>query len=104
MSFVADVIDQIPSISVITQIEALSWVNPDKKKEAIVRSFVTDATILPLTSDIVLQCVKIRRGQKIKTPDAIIAATAIVYNLTLVTSDSDFKNIDGLNSIDPMKL
>ncbi|MFN8360622.1 MAG: PIN domain-containing protein [Candidatus Kapaibacterium sp.] len=34
-------------------------------------------------------------------PDAIIAATAIVHQRTLITSDSDFKNIPGLLVIDP---
>ena len=46
MDFVADVIDQRPNISVITEIEALSWHNPDKSKEAIVRAFIEDANIL----------------------------------------------------------
>ncbi len=33
MAFVAEIIDQTPTISVITQIEALSWVNPDRSRE-----------------------------------------------------------------------
>jgi len=42
---------------------------------------------------------------KIKLPDAIIAATAIVYDLILVTRNiSDFKNIDGLHVVDPHML
>jgi len=45
--------------------------------------------------------VKIRRGKKIKTPDAIIAATAIVHNLTLITGDGDFNNIKGLSIVNP---
>ena len=57
-----------------------------------------------LTPDVISQCVRIRRIKKIKTPDAIIAATAIVYNLTLITSDIDFNNIEGLNIIDPHNL
>lgn len=101
MDFIADVIDQIPNISVITEIEALSWINPDKSKEAIVQEFIQDATVLGLTPDVISECVKIRRSKKIKTPDAIIAATAIVHSLTLITSDSDFNNIQGLQLIDP---
>jgi predicted nucleic acid-binding protein len=97
MDFMAGVLDQTPTISVITEIEALSWVNPDKSKEQIVEAFVQDATVLA-------QCVSIRRSRKIKTPDAIIAATAIFHNLTLVTSDSDFDNIQGLKVIDPSGL
>jgi hypothetical protein len=40
MNFIADVLDQTPIIFVITQIEALSWINPEKSKELIVKSFV----------------------------------------------------------------
>lgn len=104
IDFVATVIDQTPAISVITAIEALSWVSPDKSKEVIVKTFIEDANILPLSPDVVAQCVKIRRSRKVKIPDAIIAATAIVHNLTLITSDNDFNSIEGLNIIDPHNL
>ncbi|MEQ1732579.1 MAG: type II toxin-antitoxin system VapC family toxin [Bacteroidia bacterium] len=104
MSFMADVLDQTPTISVITEIEALSWINPDKTKEQIVKSFINDANVLPLTNAIVAECIIIRRSRKIKTPDAIMAATAIVHNLTLITSDTDFKNIAELKTIDPHSL
>jgi predicted nucleic acid-binding protein len=104
MVFMAEVFDQTPTISVITEIEALSWINSDKSKEQIVKAFVNDATVLALTPAVVAQCVSIRRSRKMKTPDAIIAATAIVHNQTLVTSDSDFNNIEGLKTIDPHSL
>ncbi len=104
MDFMAEVLDQTPCISVITEIEALSWISPDKSKEQIVKSFVQNATVLALTPAVVAQCISIRRSRKIKTPDAIMAATAIFHHLTLITSDSDFKNIDGLKVIDPHSL
>lgn len=104
MNFMADVLDQTPIISVITEIEALSWISSDKAKEQIVKDFIQDATVLALTPAIVSQCISIRRSRKIKTPDAIIAATAIVHNLTIITSDSDFKNITGLKVVDPLNL
>jgi predicted nucleic acid-binding protein len=104
MDFMAEVLDQTPTISVISEIEALSWINPDKSKEQIVKAFIQDATVLTLTPDVVAQCVSIRRSRKIKIPDAIMAATAIVHNRTLITSDSDFKNIAGLNVIHPLNL
>jgi predicted nucleic acid-binding protein len=34
----------------------------------------------------------------------LFAATAVVHNLTLITSDSDFNNIKGLSIIDPHQL
>ena len=90
MDFIAGVIDQTPNISVITEIEALSWINADKNKEKIIEEFIHDSNILALTPNIVKQCIMIRRAKKIKTPDAIIAATAIIHSLTLLTSDSEF--------------
>jgi predicted nucleic acid-binding protein len=40
-----------------------------------------------------------------KLPDAIIAATALVYDLTLITRNtSDFKNMEGLKVINPFDL
>jgi predicted nucleic acid-binding protein len=82
----------------------LSWINPDKSKEQIVKAFVQDANVLALTPAVVAQCVSIRRSRKIKTPDAIMVATAIVHNLTLITSDKDFDNIEGLQVMDPRSL
>ena len=101
--FMVTVIDQIPNISIITQIEALSWVNKDKSKELIIKDFVLNSIILPIDQDIVNTCVKIKRGRKIKMPDSIIAATAISKNLTLITSDKDFNKIKSLKLIDPLE-
>jgi len=105
MDFVAKVIDQIPNISVITEIEALSWRSSnDKNKEIIIQSFVNDSTILPLSPNVVKRCIRIRRQKKIKTPDAIIAATAIEHDYILLTSDTDFNNIPHLLVLDPCNM
>jgi predicted nucleic acid-binding protein len=104
MKFVAEIMDQIPKISVITEIEALSWLNPDKTKERIIQEFINDANVLALTPAIVKRCIALRRNRKIKTPDSIIAATAIVHNLILLTSDRHFSNIQELQVLDPQTL
>lgn len=104
MVFISEIIDQTPIISVITEIEALSWISTDKEKEKIVREFISDSKILNLNPDIVTQCVKIRRSRKIKTPDAIIAATAIFYDLILITNDKDFEGIQNLKLLNPFSI
>jgi predicted nucleic acid-binding protein len=104
MNFVSDVIDLTPNISVITVIEALSWHSPEKRHEAIIKDFVDNSNILGLPQKVVARCVQIRRNKKIKTPDAIIAATAIENGLTLITSDNDFANIPELALINPNNL
>ena len=52
-----------------------------------------------------MQCVKVRKGKKIKTPDAIIAATALANGYTLITNNiTDFKNIPGLKIPNPFTI
>lgn len=100
-NFISEIIDQTPIISVITEIEALSWVSQNKKKEKIISDFISDSKIVTLNSEIVSLCIKIRRSKKIKTPDAIIAATAIFYDLILITNDKDFDGIQNLKLLNP---
>ena len=58
-----------------------------------------------INREIIETTISIRQKHKIKLPDAIIAATAIVYGLTIATRNiSDFKNIEGLNCINPWDL
>ena len=104
LDFLGKVIDNVPNLSVITEIEALSWINADKDKERILREFIGDSTIWGVTPQVVQQCVSIRRSRKIKTPNAIIAATAIVNNLILISSDANFEGVQGLRIINPRNI
>ncbi|MEZ0483414.1 PIN domain-containing protein [Fibrella aquatica] len=48
------------------------------------------------------QTIALRKARKIKVPDAIIAATALVNQLTLITNNTkDFLNIPSLSILDP---
>ena len=60
------------------------------------------SVVLNLNDAVVVQTISICKSHKIKLPDAIIAASAIVYNFTLLTRNiDDFKRIDGLNLLNP---
>jgi len=101
MDFMNTVIDAIPNVSVVTKIEVLGFNTPDEYYTTL-SNFINDATVLDLTNNIVEASIEIRKKHKTKLPDAIIAATALVYDLTLITRNtSDFKNIQGLQIIDP---
>jgi len=98
------VIDAVPNFSVITQIELLCW-KTDSVTEQKVKDFINDSVILDITPDVIKHCVNIRRNKKVKTPDGIIAATALTYGYTLITSnEKDFKNIKGLKILNPHKV
>jgi predicted nucleic acid-binding protein len=104
MVFLDRVIDAIPNLSVISQIELLCW-NTDDTTALSVQNFITDSIVLDINSDIIAYCVSIRKGKKIKTPDAIIAATALACDYTLITNnEKDFVGINGLKLVNPHKM
>ena len=104
MLFMSSVIDATPHLSIITQIELLCW-KAEKNLEHKIANFITDSIILDIDTEVVDFCVKIRKNKKIKTPDAIIAATALANKYILITNnENDFKNINGLKIINPHKL
>lgn len=91
-----------PCISVITEIELLCWKTPTQKDAELLNNFINDALVIELESPIKLKTADIRKLHKIKLPDAIIAATAVVYGYTLLTRNvNDFKNIEGVKMINP---
>ena len=63
------------------------------------------ANIFYIDEIIADKTIELRKKYKIKLPDAIIAATAIVYNLILVSLNiTDFHKIEGINIINPYTL
>jgi predicted nucleic acid-binding protein len=104
MDFMNTVIDAVPNISVVTKIEVLGFNAPEQHYQ-LLTNFIHDATVLDLSNNVVEASIDIRKKHKTKLPDAIIAATALVYDLVLISRNtSDFKNIDGLQVIDPHSL
>ena len=66
---------------------------------------MNDSTVLDLSSNVVDASIEVRKNNKNKLPDAIIAATALVYDLVIISRNvSDFKNITGIQVIDPYSL
>lgn len=100
-------IDYIPEIilSVITRIELLSWQNATKSQTTILENYIGDAEVIDLSEHVVRKTINIRKERRIKLPDAVIAATALVYDLVLLTRNtSDFKGIDGLELVNPWEI
>ncbi len=84
-------------VSVITEIELLGEKNIEPKILKGRTSILSDCMILPFDETIKLLAITLKQKVGIKVPDAIIAATAIKHNLTLLTADKGFKNISGLS-------
>ena len=91
-----------PTISAITEIELFCWKTTSTHGIKVLNKFLNKVSIIELEQPIKLKTVDIRKQIRIKLPDAIIAATAIVHKLTLVTrNDKDFKDIHRLKIINP---
>ena len=96
------VLQMPPVISAVTYMEALGWHQATSSQLRILKKFMEAATILPIEQPVMETTVWLRQQKKIGLGDAIIAATAIVYNKVLVTRNvSDFKSIDGLVIFNP---
>ena len=78
-------------VSEITRMELLGYPDISSDEEAIINQFLSLVEILPCDEIVVNRVIKLRRmSKKLKLPDAIIAATAIEYQLTLVSRDKVF--------------
>lgn len=88
--------EEIPFISVVTEIEILGVKDLSKLEVDIREIAIETCTIIPLTNKIIQRVIEIKREHKVLVPDAIIAATAIEEELTLVTADKGFKRIKNL--------
>lgn len=82
------------NISVITKIEFLGWRKLNNKQMQKAKEFLSFATVISLNRLISDRTIIIKQSHNIKLPDAIIAATALSRNFTLVTRNSeDFKEL-----------
>lgn len=88
-------------ISIITKIEFLGWnefgINRALYNQA--KAFIHHATVYDLTARVVEQTIRLRQRYRTKTPDAIIAATAMLNRLTVITHNTDDFNRLGAKTL-----
>ena len=92
--FMDSLVDEDSKVSFITQIELLVW-NPPIPEDIVIREeFLEGSEIHYINDEIIKGAIKIRKITNIKLPDAIIAATAINKEYTLLsTNDNDFTKV-----------
>ena len=105
MDFLNAIVDNEPMISIVTKIETLGFNFISLDEQNTMETFINGTATLDLNNDIVNKTIDIRKSKKIKLPDAIIAATALGYDLILISRNTaDFVGIKGLQVIDPYAL
>jgi predicted nucleic acid-binding protein len=68
-------------------------------EKSIISGILKDCYIIGMDSFIKQKAIEIRQRNRVKLPDAIIAATAIHKGLSLVTADKGFQKITDLDLI-----
>lgn len=100
-AFMSKIIDEEFNISFISKIEVLGHSSADDN----LTQFIKLANVYDINSELIDATINLRSARKIKIPDAIIAATALIYELILVTRNvNDFKNISGLKVVNSWEL
>ena len=83
-------------VSIITEIELLGFEDLTVAEKIKINFFLSECKIIPLDDDVKNICIEIKQKCKVKTPDAIVAATSILLQLPLITSDKGFEKIEDL--------
>ena len=86
-------------ISVITEMELLSFRSITEEEENIIRRITAKCMYFPLSNTIKEKAISIRRKYGTKLPDSIVAATAICVGVPLITADKGFCKIAELDLI-----
>ena len=82
-------------ISVITYMEVLGYQFRNLKEEEFVKEMIEAFRLFFIDQKIADMAIEIRKNLRIKLPDAIIAATAKVLDLCLVTRNiDDFRKVE----------
>ncbi|MBF0154728.1 MAG: type II toxin-antitoxin system VapC family toxin [Magnetococcales bacterium] len=92
------------AISIMTTIELLGWRRHTDQSRRDAANLLARMRELPLGRQEAEAAITLRSRSAIRLGDAIIAATALIHHLPLMTRNvSDFKNINGLTLLNPFE-
>ncbi len=86
-------------VSVITEMELLSYRNLSENDRKVIHSFLSECKIIYINHEIKEEAIRIRTAYDIKLPDSIIAASSLYLDLPLLTADRDFSKIEQLELV-----
>ena len=94
-----------PNISIITHIEIFGLSDIGEKEEKALKDFIAISSVYPVGMEVAEKTIEIRKKARVKLPDAIIAATALLHDFELITRNlTDFSKISALKVINPHTL
>jgi predicted nucleic acid-binding protein len=91
------IVAQQAYISVITRIEMLAWKGHTALSLQQTSRLIAQLPELGINEAVITQSIHVRKVHGLKLPDAVIAATALVHGLQLVTANVvDFQRVERL--------
>lgn len=88
--------DSSIALSVINEMELLSFPRITEQERCVIKELLSSCTIFPLDNEVKNRAICLRCGFGMKLPDAIVAATALVKHLPLITADKGFARLPDL--------
>lgn len=92
------------SVSAVSYVEVLGFHKLTDEDKELLEEFFASTQILPVSNEVIIKATELRQSKKMTLGDALIAATASVNNLVLVTNNTeDFSWIDELKLLNPLE-
>jgi predicted nucleic acid-binding protein len=86
-------------ISLITYMEILSYNFTSKSEEEFIKNLLSLFEVIDISKEIAQNVILLKKIRKIKLPDAIIVATALTFDYTLLSNDKQLSSIKGLDVV-----
>ena len=94
--------DELPvgvyGYSVISEIELLSWPEIQSEQEVVWRGLLATLHRVEVDLSVREMAIRLRRERRLKLPDAVIAASALVLDAVLFTNDRQLLSLSDLRS------
>ena len=84
------------SISIITEMELLSYPMLSDEDINWLHRFIGAVEVIGLTKEVKELAIELRRSHRLRLPDAIVAASALVYDAVLLSNDQQLSRVSGL--------
>jgi predicted nucleic acid-binding protein len=91
--------NKIVAINFIIEIELLGWRLMSPELQDIIQNLIKDVHYFDYSHRVKQRTISLRQKYNFKLADAFIAATALEFDLTLVSADRIFSKIDDLRLI-----
>jgi predicted nucleic acid-binding protein len=85
--------------SIITEIELLSFAGLEEDEENLIRTNLKTLSQIPLSASIAEKTIQLRRQYRLKTPDAIIVASAWECEAILLSNDRQLAQINEIQTL-----